>query len=123
MRDGRVAAIGAMLMTDLMRVAAMLRRTGIRVDGTDFQNMLVHMAVMRVMQVTVVQVVHMAVVLNGDVAAVRAVLVGVSLVNNVFAHCDAPVRCVMVVLVRRAEAVAAGMCENILQQGSDMLIR
>ena len=87
MRDGRMAATGTMLMTDLVRVTAMLRRTGIRVDGADFQSMLVHMAVMRVMQVTVVQVVHMAVVLNGDVAAIRAVLVDVSLVNNVFAHC------------------------------------
>ena len=44
-----------------------------RVLVVDRQRVLVHMIVMRVMKVPVVEVIHVAVMENGDVAAVRAV--------------------------------------------------
>jgi hypothetical protein len=59
----------------LMLAAGMLRGAVLGVRLTGFDHVLVHVVLVRVMQVPIVQVVHMSVVAHGGVAAVRTVLV------------------------------------------------
>jgi hypothetical protein len=72
MRDGFVPAIGAVLVR-----AASLRRAAHRVFGIDRDHMLIDVIVMHVMKVAVVNVIHMTIMLDCGVPAVRAVLMGV----------------------------------------------
>ncbi|WP_456730835.1 hypothetical protein [Bradyrhizobium sp. USDA 3364] len=60
-----------------MRGAFRIGRAAHRVCGADSDHMLIDMIAMHVMQVTVVQIVDMAVMSDGGMSAVRAMLMGV----------------------------------------------
>ena len=75
MRHRFVAAAGAVHVSRFVAAAVVFRRAGVRVGGTDGDDVFVNVVAMRVMQVAVVQVINVAFVLDGGVAAVRAVLV------------------------------------------------
>ena len=76
----RVAAVRAVLVSLFVSLAAVLGRACGGVRLTDRQSVLFHHVAIDMMQVTVVQIIDMAVVHDAGVAAVRAVLVGVPLV-------------------------------------------
>jgi hypothetical protein len=87
MRDGLVAAAGAVLMPVVVPAALVVRRAMRRVLVAVGQLMLVHVALVGVVQVAVVEVVGVAVVHDRRVAATRAVLVAVVVVGMpVMAH-------------------------------------
>lgn len=88
MRDGLVAAAGAMHMGIIVSAALVVWGAGCRVCSADFQHMLVHMICMEVVQVAVMDKVDMTVMLNRDMAAVCPVQVGMVLVNLAVAHRD-----------------------------------
>jgi hypothetical protein len=72
MRDGLVPASGP------MRVAAFdLGRAAVRIRRSDRERMLVDVIVVHMMQMAVMQIIHMALVADRRVAATRAMLVGV----------------------------------------------
>ena len=77
MRYGFVSAAGAVYMSRFVAVAVMIWRAGVRVGGADGDAVFINVVAMRVVQVAVVQVIDVAVVLDGGVAAARAVLVRV----------------------------------------------
>ncbi|MFT4036025.1 MAG: hypothetical protein QM679_10680 [Patulibacter sp.] len=81
-----VAAARAVLVGDLVAAARMFRRADIRVLGVDGNDMLVDVVAMRVVQVSVVQVVDVAVVQHRRMPAPRTMLVIVVLVDGVAAH-------------------------------------
>jgi hypothetical protein len=64
-----------------MAAAVVRRRTGGGMLGADLKRMAVHMVAVHVMKMTVVQVVDVVAVLNGDVTAASLVRVRVSLVD------------------------------------------
>jgi hypothetical protein len=68
-----VAAAGAVPMVCVMAAAAMIRGAAVGIARADGDDMLVDMAVVRVMKVAVMQVIDVAVVAHGDVAASRTV--------------------------------------------------
>lgn len=72
MRDGFVPAIWAVLVR-----AASFRRTALGILGTDRDGVLVDMVLVHMVEVTVVKIVHMAIVQDRGVAAVWTVLMGV----------------------------------------------
>lgn len=76
-RYGFMAAAGAVLVALLVRPALMVRRAVRRIRPTHGDRVLVHVVAMGVVQVPIVQVIRMAVVLDGRMAAARAVLVRV----------------------------------------------
>lgn len=78
-RDGFMAAAGAVDMRGVVRAGR--RLATIRIGGVHGQRVLVVMPFMRVMQMTVVQIVDVSVVLDGGVAAAGAVLMMVILVG------------------------------------------
>lgn len=80
--DSLVAAARTVLVSFLVTAAVMARCAGGRIGRTDRQRMLLDLAADRVVQVAVVQVIDMAIVLDGRVAAVGAVLVRVTLVMS-----------------------------------------
>lgn len=99
-RDVRVAAALTVHVSVVVGVAAVLRRAGGGVLRVDLEHVLVHMVAVGMVEMTVMQVVHVAIVLHCDVAAVRAVLVRVLVMRLVrHAHEDsrsragAPTRC------------------------------
>lgn len=73
-RDGFVAATVAMQMARFVAVA-LVRNAAIGVLRAHFEAMLVVVTFVRMMQMAVVNVVDVAVVLNGGMAAIRAVIV------------------------------------------------
>jgi hypothetical protein len=78
--DRFVAAAGAMYVIRGVAAAGVSWCAGGRVRRGHAQSMLVHMIAVDVVQVAVVEVVGMAVVLNGRVAAGRAMLMGMLIV-------------------------------------------
>ena len=89
-RDGFVAATGAMDVAGLVAAAFVLGRAAVRVGGRDGDHVLVDVVAMRMVQVAVVQVIDMAVMADGRVAAAGAmgvVMVGV-MGQLAFAHDD-----------------------------------
>jgi hypothetical protein len=68
-----VSATGAMGVRCTLRI----RRAAHGVRGADGNHMLVNMVSVHVMKVTTVQIIHMAVVTDGGVSAVLAMLLGV----------------------------------------------
>jgi hypothetical protein len=72
MRDGFVPAIWAVLVRP-----ASFRRTALGILGTDRNGVLVNMIFVHMVEVTVVKIVHMAIVQDRGVAAVWTVLMGV----------------------------------------------
>lgn len=82
---GLMPTARAMHMAGLVTLATVLRRAGIGVGSRYGNHMLIHVVAMRVVQVAVVQVVNVAIMHDGRVAAVRAMLVSVVLVVRVVA--------------------------------------
>jgi hypothetical protein len=82
-----MAAIGAMHVAGLMLVAAVLRRASVGIGAAGRQPVLIHMTVVNVMQMPVVQVVRVAIMLNGGMAAIGPVDVCVAFVFGArFSH-------------------------------------
>lgn len=77
MRHGFVAAVGSVNMPCLMTGAAVVRRALVGVRDRYFKRVLVHMAVVHVVQIAVMQIVDMVTMRDGGVAARRAMLVRV----------------------------------------------
>lgn len=74
--NGLVAAVRTMDM--IGRVATALTVSAvIGIDGADLQHMLVHVIAMHMVQMAIVEIVDMAVMLDGGVAAIRTVLMAV----------------------------------------------
>ena len=76
-RDRLVAAAGAVDMAGLMTPAAMVRRAAVGVVSGDVDHVIVDMILMRVVEVTIVQIVDVAAVAHGRVAATRTMPVSV----------------------------------------------
>ena len=72
MRNRFVAAARAMNVSSIMSGAAMVGRASIRVLVAHFNPVLVHMIGVRMVKMAVVEIIHMAAVPDGDVAAMRA---------------------------------------------------
>jgi hypothetical protein len=72
-----VAAVQPMNMCLLMSGAVVVWCTPDRIHRGDLDSVVVHMAVVRVVQVPIVKVVDVAVVLHGGVSTIRAMLVKV----------------------------------------------
>lgn len=85
-RNGRMAAVGPMHMAFFVPAAVMGGSAAIGVGGIDVENVLIDVTGVRMVQVAVVQIIHMSVVLDSQVAAARSVLVGVVRVNLAVAH-------------------------------------
>lgn len=91
-RHGLVAAARPVDVIGSMFAAIMRRRAVIGVLCVDGKNVLVDMAVVRMVKVAVVQIIGMAFVLDSDMAAVCAMLMGMALMNYVFVHRDTSIR-------------------------------
>jgi len=73
-RHRRVTATRSVHMAGLVATAVVVRRAAVRIFRADFESVLVDMIAMRVVQVTVMQVVDMVAMSDGGVATVRTVL-------------------------------------------------
>jgi hypothetical protein len=89
-RDGVVPTARTMDMAVRVSVAAVPGRAAIRVSCIDFDRAFVDMIAMHRMQMSIMQVVNMAVVFDGAMPAVRAVDVTVVGVNLVVVHRGCP---------------------------------
>jgi len=74
-RHRLVAAARTVNMAGLMTAAAMVRRAALRIGAGHLYHMLIDMAVMRVVQVAVMQIVDMTAMPHGRMAAARPMLV------------------------------------------------
>jgi len=74
MRDRRMAAVAAMNVRDGMRTAIMIGGAAIGIGGIDRDYMLINMIGMGMMQMTIMQIIRVIPVANGQVAAAWAVL-------------------------------------------------
>ncbi len=74
-RNCLMAAIGAMDMAGLMLAASVIRGAPIGIVAGDIYYMLINVIFMRMVKVTIVQIVDVAAVSNCGVAAPRSVLV------------------------------------------------
>jgi hypothetical protein len=86
-RNGGMAAVGTVNVFPIMAFRS--QRAFVGVDVADGNGVFVHMVTMRMMQMTVVKIVHVSLVHDGDVPAVFAVDVGMvrmSFVRMGFAH-------------------------------------
>lgn len=77
MWHGFVAAVGTVNMSCLMTDAAVVRRALVRVLGSYFKRVFIHVARMHVVQMAVMKIVNVITMRNGGVAARRPVLVSV----------------------------------------------
>jgi len=75
MRYGFVSAAGAVYMSRFVAVAVMIWGADVRVGGADGDGVFIDVVAVRMVQVSVVQVINVAFVLDGGVAAACAVLV------------------------------------------------
>lgn len=75
MRHGFMSAAGAVDVARFVSAAILTRRAAIRVGLANRDDVLVHMVAMRVMQVAVMQVVHVVPVAHGGMPAARSVFV------------------------------------------------
>ena len=73
MRDRLVTASRAVLMRRIVSAGAVLRRAAVGVRGSDFDHVFVDTAVIHMLQVTVVEVIDVALMPNRDMTAVRPV--------------------------------------------------
>lgn len=81
---GLVTAARAVLVTGLVRAAVVIGRTALGIRFVDRDRVLVHVVSMGMMQVAVVQVVHMIAVLDGHMAAPGPMDVGMAFVDLMF---------------------------------------
>lgn len=85
-RHGFVAAPGAVLVPGVVLVALVIRRAALRIAVVHAERMLGNLPVRLVVQVTAVEVVHVAFVSDGNMAAAVLVFVVVSGVLLVLRH-------------------------------------
>jgi hypothetical protein len=83
-----MTAVPAVGVSGVVAITGMLGRALLGMRRIDLHDVLVHVIAVRVMEMTVVQVVHMARVLDGGVTATRSVLVGVIRMNSVLVHAN-----------------------------------
>ena len=81
MRDLRVPAVWTVDVVAAVRAAPMLWGTLRRVRRTDGDHVLVDMVVVGMVQVSIVQIIDVVTMLDGHMAAARAMLVAVSFVH------------------------------------------
>ena len=74
MWHGFVTAARAVNVACFMAVAVVIRGADIRIDRANGNAVFIHMPLVRVVQMAVVQVINVAIMFNGGVAAVCAVL-------------------------------------------------
>ena len=87
MRNGGMAAIRTMNMLRVMPGRTVGAFIGIR--GTDGNRVFVHMVAVRMMQMSVMKIIHMAFVFNGRVSATGTMdvgMIGVNVARILFAH-------------------------------------
>jgi hypothetical protein len=82
-RHRLMSAAGPMAMVFVMTTTAVPRSAAIRVLGTDFQHMLVHMVAVGMMQMAVVQIIDVILMAHGHMAALRTMVVWMPFVNRV----------------------------------------
>ncbi len=78
MRNRLMTAPGPMGMAGFVTIAAELRRAPVRVLGADLNHVLVDAIPILLVQMSVMREVDMVAVLHGEVAALRAVMMGCS---------------------------------------------
>lgn len=71
MRDGGVAAIGAVLVALVVAAASVVGSASGGIGGVYIQAMLFHVVALLMVQMAVVQIIHVALVLDSGVAAAR----------------------------------------------------
>ncbi len=86
-RNLRMAAFRAVNMRVRVRAAVVLRRAGSGVARRDTQDVLIDVIAMNVVQVAIVEIIRVAVVSDGDMAAPRLVLMPVSFMRHAVALC------------------------------------
>jgi hypothetical protein len=84
MRNRFVAAAGAMPMAGIVSGASMIRRASRRIGGAHFDHVFIDLITVRLMQVAVVQVVHVIAVLDRGVATTGAMDMGVACMDLMF---------------------------------------
>lgn len=89
-RHGLMPAVRAMVMSGLMPLAAMGRRASSRVLRGNAQPMFIDMVVVWMVQMSIMQVVDVAVMGDGRMPAVGSVLMGVLFVDGVVVHQRTP---------------------------------
>jgi len=96
-RHRLMSAVRAMAMFGLMPFAAMGGGASRRVLRGDTEPMFIDMVAVRMMKMSVMEIIDMTVMEDGQMPTVRSVLMGVMLMDGVVAHRRTP-------FVRRAEA-------------------
>ena len=86
----RMSAVRTMAMADLMPVAAMGRSACRRVLFGDVEPMFIDMVTMQMVQMSVVEIVGVAIMGDGRMPAVRIMPMIVVLMNGVVFHCRTP---------------------------------
>jgi hypothetical protein len=81
-RNGNVAATRVVSMVGRVFVGAMTGRTFVWVGGIHGDGVFVRVRTMRVMQMAVIRVIHVSVVVHGDVAAARIVCMLMAVVGS-----------------------------------------
>lgn len=89
-RHGLMSAVRAMAMSGLMPLTAMGRRASSRVLHGDTEPMFIDMVTMRMMKMSVMEIVGVAIMGDGRMPAVRSVLMIVMLMNGMVAHRRTP---------------------------------
>lgn len=89
-RHGRMPAVRAVAMSGLMPLAAMGRCASSRVLRSDTEPMFIDMVAMRMMKMSVMEIVGVAIMGDGRMPAVRSVLMIVMLMNGMVAHRRTP---------------------------------
>jgi hypothetical protein len=87
MRDGFVAATRTVLMRAVVTATVMAGSGGTGISGVDGDNMFVYVSLVQMMHVSIVEIIRVALVLNGGMAASRAVLMGMCCVRVTFLLC------------------------------------
>ena len=89
-RHGLMSAVRAMAMSGLMPLTAMGRRASSRVLHGDTEPMFIDMVIMRMMKMSVMEIVGVAIMGDGWMPAVRSVLMIVMRMNGMVAHRRTP---------------------------------
>lgn len=85
-----MSAVRAMAMSGLMPLAAMGRRASSRVLRGDVELMFIDMVTMRMMKMSVMEIIGVTIMDNGRMSAVRFMLMTMLLMNGVVTHCGTP---------------------------------
>ena len=93
MRHRFVTASRAVAMRRIMAAATVFRAAAVRVGGTDFDDVLVDMPVVWVLQMTVIQVVQVPLVANRKMATAGTMHVQMIGVSSVGCHALSPTGC------------------------------